>query len=281
MPKLNANEVLVPGSLALRFDIDLSGGHANNFLVQNVTRALVSKMVVKFAGTILQDTVGYDIFKIFEDLVLSQYQRENMLLEGIQSEDLCKIRSNAGDKKTSGVDAEKKLNTIYGTKYRIRLDHEILTDHGVFYPEALYNDLTFEVTLAEASQVVKGSDTTKLKYKLTNIQLEYEMMHSKMLANEAQSTYSNGKEFAYDHVHLEKTIPVKRDSETRMNIKVNAQRRSMKAFLLLFTEPYSAGSRDSEKYVFPDLTKVRARRTCFTTKVSSAPTSGRRPAAFS
>ena len=44
VPKLNENEVLVPGSLALRFDIDLSAGHANNFLVQNVSRALVSQM---------------------------------------------------------------------------------------------------------------------------------------------------------------------------------------------------------------------------------------------
>ena len=66
VPKLNQNEVLVPGSLELLFDIDLSGGHANNFLVQNVSRALVSKMVVKFAGTILQDTVGYDLFKILK-----------------------------------------------------------------------------------------------------------------------------------------------------------------------------------------------------------------------
>ena len=65
-PKLNENEVLVPGSLALRFDIaDFSGSHANNFLGQNVTRALVIKLVVKFAGTIVQDTVGYDIYKIF------------------------------------------------------------------------------------------------------------------------------------------------------------------------------------------------------------------------
>ena len=37
VPKLNKNEVLVPGSLALRLDNDLSGGHANNFLVQNVS----------------------------------------------------------------------------------------------------------------------------------------------------------------------------------------------------------------------------------------------------
>jgi len=257
VPKLNENEVLVPGSLALQFDIGLSGGHANNFLVQNVTRALVSKMVVKFAGTILQDAVSYDIFKIYEDLFLSKEQRDNMLLEGIQSEDLCKIRSNAGDKKPSGVDIEKKLNEIYGTKYRIRLDREILTDHGVFYSQTLYNDLVFEVTLAEASHVVKGADPTKLKYKLTNIQLGYKMICSEMLAKEARSTYSRGKEFVFNHVHLEKTIPFQKGSDTRLNIKVNAQRRSVKAILLFFMEPYSAGARDSEKYVFPNLTKVR------------------------
>ena len=38
---------------------------------------------------------------------------------------------------------------------------------------------------------------------------------------------------------------------------MNAQRRSLNAILLLFTEPYAAGARDSEKYVFPDLKKVQ------------------------
>ena len=237
VPKLNKNEVLVPGSLALRFGIDLSGGHANTFLVQNVSRALVKKMVVKFAGTILQDTADYDLFKIYEDLFLSQEQRDEMIREGIQSEDLCKIRSNAGDKKASGVDTEKKLNQIYGSKYRIRLDHEILTDHGIFYPQALYDDLVFELTLSDAAQVVKGSDPTKLKYKLTNIQIEYEMLHSPQLAEEAESVYSSGKEFAYDHVHREKVIPIQKGSDARINIKVNVQSRSLKAILLLFTEP--------------------------------------------
>jgi len=257
VPKLNQDEVLVPGSLCLRFDIDLTGGEANNYLVQNVSRALVSKMVVKFAGTILQDTDGYDLFKIYEDLFLSQEQRDDMILEGIQSVDLCKIRSDSGDKKTSGVDTENALNENFGTKYVIRLDHEILTDHGVFYPQALYNDLVFELTLAGANQVVKGSDPAKLKYKLTNIQLEYEMIRSEQLAQEAASEYSSGKEFLYDHVHLEKIIPFAKGSDARLNIKVNAQRRSLTAILLLFTEPYTAGTRDSEKYVFPDLKKVK------------------------
>ena len=98
------------------------------------------------------DTVGYDIYKIFEDLFLS-VERENMLLDGMQNVDLCKIRSGSADKKTSGVDVENKLNGVYKDKYHIRLDHQILTDHGVFYSQALYSDLIciFELTLSPAS----------------------------------------------------------------------------------------------------------------------------------
>jgi len=256
VPKLNANEVLVPGSLALVFNIDLSGGHVNNFLVQNVTRALVDRLHVKFGGTTLHDTVGYGIYKIFDDLFLSQEERDNRILEGIQSEKLCKIRSGAGDKEKSGVDAEEKLNEVYGSKYRITLDHQILTDHGVFYPQALYKDLTFEINPAEAAHVVNGSDTTQLKYKLTNIQLEYDMIRSKTLADEAHSVYTSGKEFAYDHVMRSQVVTFKKDTDTRKNIKIDAQKRSLKALLLLFIEPYADGAKDSEKYIFPDLTKV-------------------------
>ena len=180
-----------------------------------------------------------------------------MLSEGIQSLDLNRIRSGAGDKKTSGVDAENTLNGVYGTKYRINLDHPILTDHGVFYPQALYNDLVFELTLAPAGQVVNGSDPSKLGYKLENIQLEYEVIRSKTLADEALSTYSSGKEFAYDLVMREKVVPIKRGSDTRLNLRVNPQRRSLKGILLLFINPYTAGTRDSESYFNPDITKVK------------------------
>ena len=213
-------------------------------------------MTVKFGGTILEETVDYDVYKTFSDLLLPGEKRDNMVPDGIQSEDLCKIRSGVGDAKTTGVDAEKKLNEIYGKKYRINLDHQILTDHGIFYPQALYNDLVFEVTLAPAGQVVKGSDSTKLKYKLTNIQLEYEMIHSENLAEEAAGIYASGKEFAYDHVSRAKVVPIDKGADARKNIKVDAQRRSMKGTLLLFVEPYTAGTRDSEKYIFPDLKKI-------------------------
>ena len=258
VPRLADNEVIVPGSLALVFDIDLkvTGAHANNHLVQNVSRALVNKFVVKFAGTTIQETMEYGIYKTFEDLFLSKDERENMLREGIQDTDLNKLRSNAGDKDTSNA-GRNTLNAVYGTKYRINLDHPILTDHGVFYPKALYHDLVFELTLAPAHEVVKGSDGTKLGYKLENIQMEYEVIRSQTLANEVVSKYNSGKEFAYDYVMLEKVESIPRGSQTRFNLTVNPQRRSLKGILLLFINPYTAGSLDTEHYFNPNITKVK------------------------
>ena len=48
----------------------------------------------------------------------------------------------------------------------------VLIIKTTLYPQALYHDLVFELTFAPALQVAKGSDTTKLAYKLTNIQME-------------------------------------------------------------------------------------------------------------
>ena len=171
--------------------------------------------------------------------------------------ELCRIRSSAGDKKTSDVDEENKLQSVYSNKYRIILDHPILTDHGVFYPQALYNELIFELTLAPAYQVVRGTDASKLVYKLKNIQLEYETIRSKSLADEATSTYTNGKEFAYDLVMRERVVPISRGGDTRLNLRVNPQRRSLKGILLLFINPFVAGARDTESYFNPDITKVK------------------------
>lgn len=67
-----------------------------------------------------------------------------------------------------------KLSTVYGSKYM--LDYQILTDHSVFGPRALYHDLVFELTLSSASSVTKRSDAAKLVYTLKNIQFEYEMI---------------------------------------------------------------------------------------------------------
>ena len=131
-----------------------------------------------------------------------------------------------------------------------------MTSSGVFYPQALDKDLIFELTLAPASQVVRGSDTRKLVYKLKNIQLEYERIRSKQLADGATTAYTNGKGFAYDQVMLEETVTFGRGTDADLNLLVNPQRRSLKGILLLFIVPYTAGARNSENYFNPDITNV-------------------------
>lgn len=68
---------------------------------------------------------------------------------------------------------EKKLNTVYSNKYRIPLENEILKDHRVLYPQALHNELVFEITL-------------------TNIKLYEHVTHHKTLTvNGAKDTIIN------------------------------------------------------------------------------------------
>ena len=212
---------------------------------------------VMFGGTPVQDTNGYDIFKTFEDLFLSVYECDEMLMEGIQSTKLCKVRANTGDKPTSGVNTENSLEAVYKMKYKINLDHQILTSSGIFYPQALDKDLIFELTLAPASQVVRGSDTSKLVYKLKNIQLEYEGIRSKQLADQATTAYAHGNIYVYVQVMLEKTVTFDRGTDANLNLLANLQRRSLKGILLLFiVPPTTAGARDTENYFNPDITNV-------------------------
>ena len=73
------------------------------------------------------------------------------------------------------------------------------------------------------------------------------MVRNEKLADEAKLIYITGKHFLYDCVNRDTVVPI--DSSTdrqrnRTNIKVSAQRRSMKGILLLFVEPYAAGARE-------------------------------------
>ena len=71
------------------------------------------------------------------------------------------------------------------TKFWIPLDYEILKDHGAFFPRALCDELLFELKLAPVGSVVIRSDKAQLADELTNIQLEYEVIHNQELADEA------------------------------------------------------------------------------------------------
>lgn len=255
IPKLTENVVIVPGSVSLLFDVGVTG-HANNTLVNNVGRNLVSRLKILFGGETLQDTQRYDLFQTYHDLFIPNEEREDRLKQGISSENMRKLRTNAGDKVTSDA-KEVALAAVHNTKYKIPLDHPILNDHGVFYPKALPHPLTFEITLAPVSDiVVYSSATAPPNYTITNLELEYLCISSEYLAREAAASYQVGKGFFYENIILHKTFTISKPNDSVINEHINLPRKSMTGVLCLFTENHTGGTRDSEKFVSPDIKSV-------------------------
>ena len=114
VPKLGNGVVPVPRSLSLIFDLAVSG-HANDYIVNNVSRAHVDRLTVKFAGEIAQDTDGYDVIKLCEDLFLTKNERASMFREGIQSDDLSKIRAMWKIRRNRKVTRRKSSTMSIGT----------------------------------------------------------------------------------------------------------------------------------------------------------------------
>ena len=168
-----------------------------------------------------------------------------MLFEEIQTNKLCKIRLNASDKDTTGVDAEKALSNVFGNKYRIRLGHPILDDHGIFYPQALFNNLAFDLLLA----------LSRIKARL------HADKHSDGIWDSSQQdigrrVHQRVQQRQDDHIMLEEVVTFTKNTNSSLNIKANPPRQLLKAILLLFIKPSPAGTRKAEKYINPDITKV-------------------------
>lgn len=91
IPKLSENVVLVPGTVELVFDLQVSG-HENNRFVNNVGRALVTEMKVTYGGEVLQDTKRYDLIKLYEDLYLNKEKYGDLLQQGVSNVNMRKLR---------------------------------------------------------------------------------------------------------------------------------------------------------------------------------------------
>ena len=86
-------------------------------------------------------------------------------------------------------------------------------------------------------------------YKLTKIQLQYETICSKTLADEAPACTPAIRHSLMIMFLREEVVTFAKKTDRTLNIRVDSQRRSLNRILLLFIESYAAGARYSEKYV--------------------------------
>ena len=196
-PNLGSDDVIIPGTANLSFNIELTFTiDANRTLVSNVGRAIIKKLAVKFEGSEIMSVDDFDIFACYRDLWKTKSEKRNAIRQGIISNDGCtenciKLRINAGNKDATNTQ-DNAIADAYGNKLIDPLDFETLDSAAPYYQAGLRNRLCYELTFNDYNRVIKSPISPKVpdvKYKITDISLEYEITTQPDLVRSIRSEY--------------------------------------------------------------------------------------------
>ena len=230
----------------LSFNIELSSTvDANRTLVSNIGRAIIKKLAVKFERNEILSIDDFDIFACYQDLWKTKSEKRNAIWQGIVSNGSCtnnciKLRINAGDKSTGNAQ-DNAIANIYGNKFIIPLNFEMLDSAAPYYQAGLGNRLCYEITFNDYNRVTKsGVSSPKVpdaKYKITDISLEYEIVTQPDLMRSIRSEYQS-MALLYDRILRQRKIIVSK-KDTMWNWAFNTPCKSLKVILVLFEEEKS------------------------------------------
>ena len=256
-PDLKENQLIIPGATKLTFNITLSGTDVNRTLVGNLGRNIIRKLVVKLEGNEIISIDDYDILYSYYDCWKCTTERHNAVFQGIveadgQTENAIKHRINAGDKANNKKD--ETVASIYDNRFCIPLDFEILESSLPLYQYGLGSRLTYELTYADYSDVIKATDPDAT-YTISNISLEFDTITNASLASQIRTEYMKCS-ILYDRILRARIIPINK-SDTSFSVDINSPSKSLKG-LLIFTQERSATkfTRDTEEFYNPKITKV-------------------------
>ena len=153
--------MIIPRTTKLTFNISLSGTDKNRTLVKNLGRNIIKQLVVKLKGNEVINIDDCGIPYSYYDCWKSTTERRNAVFQGIvevggQTENAIKHRINAGNNVDDAND--KTVASIFDNKFCIPLDFEILESGFPLYQYGLGSRLTYELTFADYSDVIKASD---------------------------------------------------------------------------------------------------------------------------
>ena len=185
-PDLKENQVIIPGNTKLTFNITLAGTDVNRTLVGNLGRNIIRKLVVKLEGNEIISIDDYDILYSYYDCWKTATEIRNAVFQGIvdadgQTENAIKHRINAGDKANNAKD--QTVASIYDNRFCIPLDFEILESSLPLYQYGLGSRLTYELTFADYSDVIRATDPDAT-YTISNISLEFDTIINASLASQ-------------------------------------------------------------------------------------------------
>ena len=175
-PDLKENQLIIPRTTKLTFNISLVGTDVNRTLVGNLGRNIIRKLVVKLEGNEIISIDDYNILYSYYDCWKCMNERVNAVFQGIieadgQTENAIKHRINTSDKANDAKD--QTVASIYDNHFCIPLDFEIIESSLPLYQYCLGSHLTYELTFADYSDVIKATNLDAT-YTISNISLEFD-----------------------------------------------------------------------------------------------------------
>ena len=257
-PDLKENQVIIPSTTKLTFNITLVGTDINRTLVENLGRNIIRKFVVKLEGNEIISIDDYDVLYSYYDCWKTATGRRNAIFQGIveaddQTETAIKHRINTTNKTNNARD--QTVASIYDNRFCIPLDFEILESSLPLYQYGLGSHLTNELTFADYSDVIKATNPDAT-YTISNISLEFDTITNASLAGQIRTEYMKGS-ILYDRILRARIIQLN-DSDNSFSVDINSPSKSLKGVLLIFTQERSATkfARDTEEFYNPKITKV-------------------------
>ena len=255
---LKENQLIIPSTTKLTFNISLVGTDVNRTLVGNLGKNIIRKVVVKHKGNEIISIDDYDVLYSYYDFWKCTNERLNAVFQGIveadgQTENAIKHRINATDKANNAKD--QTVASIYDNRLCIPLDFEIFESILPLYQYGLGSRLTYELTFADYSDVIKATNTDAT-YTISNISLEFDTIINASLASQIRTEYMKSS-ILYDRILRARIIPLN-NSDTSFSVDINSPSKSLKGVLLIFTKERSATkfSHDTEEFFNPKITKV-------------------------
>ena len=181
---------------------------------------------------------------IFQGIVEADGQMKNAI----------KHRINATNKANNAKD--QTVASIYDNHFCIPLDFEILESSLPLYQYGLGSRLTYELTFADYSDVIKAMDPNAT-YTISNINLEFDTIINASLASQIRTEHMKSS-MLYDRILRARIIPLN-NSDMSFSIDINSPSKSLKGVLLIFTKERSATkfTRDTEEFFNPKITKLK------------------------
>ena len=257
IPHGSRDRVIIPDTVKITFNPDITLTDKAPSVVDNVGRALAKKKVLMLGSKEIDTINNSDIDDTYKDLYLNKKEHEKKLLQGIQPANGLKTRVGAKNSDGTALIVTTQENVIKKTldkRFALLLDFDFFK-HPV-YPYGLKEDLIVRLELNSSEKVILCTGDTNVTYKLSDISLDYDAIFDEPYATSIGEICTRIMSILYTKVtSIHYQTLSKKDTTWKIDVN-NLSVRSLQGLFLLFLDKRDDFANKNENFYNPSINKI-------------------------